>query len=574
MIALITGASSGIGEAAARRLAREPGSSLVLVARREERLRALASSLGEHRVSWVAADLVYENAPARILEHVQERHGRLDLLVNNAGSGWRARFADGGYENVRRTMAINFDAPVRLTEALLPLLRASAPSAIVNVASTSSRVARAGAGAYSASKFALAGWSDALWAEERPHGVHVGLVLPGFISTEGFPQTELTEKALTRWAVSTPERPPRRSSRPARPPGGALRPPPLRARGGVSRAHAGTRAPRDGRRRRVGHDHDHQQRGVGIASRALPIVLCPCPLPTSTPRSLTVRPCCASPTTSACVSCCARSRGDGGTPSGGRGASRWIQSRAEALARLLAGLSSTPEVTDELARAIERRRARRRHDECVLDLARPDENWWLSFATDTAPELSQALLEHPDAYRLPAIGRALIPLDEHAARLVEELPAAPSRLRLTDDAAHALTEIRQGPGAAPGRDSLIHDVELRRDRRGEHWIMIAAAHAPLARVLAGRAGLRALDGPDATLALAAVEHDGESIAELISELEVNRIDPRVQSWLARATTWAGTIEVAGHTSRAPTSSPCSCCSVRPNACRESCASRR
>jgi short-subunit dehydrogenase len=206
MIAVITGASSGIGEATARRLAREPEASLILVARREERLRALASSLGEDRVSWVAVDLLDEDAPARIRTHVEEHHGRLDLLVNNAGSGWRARFADGGYENVRRTMALNFDAPVRLTEALLPLLRASAPSAIVNVASTSSRVARAGAGAYSASKFALAGWSDALWAEERPHGVHVGLVLPGFISTEGFPQTELTEKALTRWAVSTPER--------------------------------------------------------------------------------------------------------------------------------------------------------------------------------------------------------------------------------------------------------------------------------------------------------------------------------------------------------------------------------
>src|SRR5260370_41183459 len=100
-------------------------------------------------------------------------------------------------------MEINFDARVRLTEALLDILRDSAPSAIVNVSSTAGRVARAGSGAYSASKFALAGWSDSLWAEERQHGVHVGLVLPGVISTEGFPQSELTAKPWTRWLVST-----------------------------------------------------------------------------------------------------------------------------------------------------------------------------------------------------------------------------------------------------------------------------------------------------------------------------------------------------------------------------------
>lgn len=219
-MAVITGASSGIGEAAAKRLAREPNASLVLVARREERLRALAETLaslsdtsagaGEGpggRVSWVAADLVAEDAPERIRAHLAERHGgRLSLLVNNAGAGFRKPFGEGGYENVRRTMAINFDAQLRLTEALLPMLRQSAPSAIVNVASTAARVARTGAGAYSASKAALASWSDALWMEERPHGVHVGLVMPGFIATEGFPQAELTARAWTRWAVSTPEK--------------------------------------------------------------------------------------------------------------------------------------------------------------------------------------------------------------------------------------------------------------------------------------------------------------------------------------------------------------------------------
>ncbi len=202
--AVVTGASSGIGEATARRLAREPGAELILVARREERLRALAESL-PCEASYVAADLTEEDAPARVRAHVEERGGRLTLLVNNAGSSWRGSFAESGYANVQRHMELNFDAVVRLTEALLPALRASAPSAIVNVASTAGRVARARTGAYSASKFALIGWSDSLYAEERPHGVHVGMVLPGFIATEGFPATELRERALTRWMVSKPE---------------------------------------------------------------------------------------------------------------------------------------------------------------------------------------------------------------------------------------------------------------------------------------------------------------------------------------------------------------------------------
>jgi short-subunit dehydrogenase len=205
LVAVVTGASSGIGEATARRLAREPGARLVLVARREQRLHELAEALPVP-ATYLAVDLVEDDAPARVLAHVEEHHDRLTLLVNNAGSAWRATFAEGGWANVQRTMEVNFDAVVRLTEALLPALRASAPSAIVNVASTAGRVARAGAASYSASKFALAGWSDGLYAEEAAHGVHVGLVLPGFIATEGFPQTELRAKRATRWLVSTPER--------------------------------------------------------------------------------------------------------------------------------------------------------------------------------------------------------------------------------------------------------------------------------------------------------------------------------------------------------------------------------
>jgi uncharacterized protein len=208
-VAIVTGASSGIGEAAARRLAREPGARLVLVARREQRLRALAQELGGATV--VAVDVTEPDAPPSIRQEVEREHGDVHLLVNNAGAAWRGTFGDTGWANVQRHMQLNFEAHVRLTEALLPLMHrtATTPSprrvAIVNVASTAARVSRPASGAYSASKFALAGWSDALYAEERPHGVHVGLVLPGFVATEGFPASELRGRALTRWIVSSPE---------------------------------------------------------------------------------------------------------------------------------------------------------------------------------------------------------------------------------------------------------------------------------------------------------------------------------------------------------------------------------
>ncbi|MGO8977335.1 MAG: SDR family NAD(P)-dependent oxidoreductase [Steroidobacteraceae bacterium] len=203
-IALITGAARGIGEATARRLAREPGCRLVLVDRDEALLRKL---IGELTVpaTLLALDLTEAGAPRRIREHVMAEHGRLDLLINNAGARWTASFFDGGWENVRRTMAINFDAPVRLTEALLPILRNCAPSAVVNVSSLGGRVARPGTGGYAASKAALIGWSDALYLEELKSRVHVALVLPGYVVTPGFPQHELLAHRATRWTVASPD---------------------------------------------------------------------------------------------------------------------------------------------------------------------------------------------------------------------------------------------------------------------------------------------------------------------------------------------------------------------------------
>src|ERR1700750_491973 len=165
-VAVVTGASSGIGAATARRLARDPGRELVLVARRGELLAELAASL-PCPTTWLAADLTRADARERVRAHVEQHHDRLDLLVNNAGAAWRGTFGETGWANVHHHMELNFGAVVRPTEAH------SAPSAISNVAGAAGRVSRAGSGSYSASKFALIGWTDALSLEEAPHGVHV-----------------------------------------------------------------------------------------------------------------------------------------------------------------------------------------------------------------------------------------------------------------------------------------------------------------------------------------------------------------------------------------------------------------
>ncbi len=225
--------------------------------------------------------------------------------------------------------------------------------------------------------------------------------------------------------------------------------------------------------------------------------------------------------------------------------------QAEALAQLFATLEHAPEVSDELERTIRRRRARRRRDECVVELARPDEDWWLSFATDGPADPVQGLLEHPQARELPAIGRAVVPLDDRSAALLGEGGGGSGSLRLSEEARRALAARRERhtPGAAAGGGEpgargarQAYDVEFRRDRRGEHWILIAPERARLARVLAARSGLRALDGPAGTLGLAAIEHDAEPLAELLEHVEDVTVDPRVTAWLTRATTWRGNVE--------------------------------
>ena len=163
--------------------------------------------------------------------------------------------------------------------------------------------------------------------------------------------------------------------------------------------------------------------------------------------------------------------------------------RAHSLTALFESLPYSVDVSDALGRALARRRAKRPPAELLVDLARPDSNWWFSFATDGVRDLVELLLEHPGAYRVPAIERGLLPVDQQAAQILRACSEQDSRLRLTDDARHALTEVVRAPvpRSEPSVQSPVYDVEMRRDRRGRNWILIASEHAPLARALAQRA---------------------------------------------------------------------------------------
>lgn len=226
--------------------------------------------------------------------------------------------------------------------------------------------------------------------------------------------------------------------------------------------------------------------------------------------------------------------------------------RAHAVRALLETVPYPVEVSDALGRALERRCAKRSRRELVVDLARPDQDWWFSFATDMAPDLVEVVLEHPDAYRVPGIERGLVPVDQRAAEILFFLLGRDARLRLTEEARHALTELARGggPRTEPRVESLAYDVELRRDRRGRNWILIDSEHAPLARALAEPGRLELLDGPTGSVAVVAVQANAVLIAELLAELELGVVDPDVGRWLERSTTWRGTIEVDGP-SRAP-----------------------
>jgi len=182
---LVTGASSGIGAALAPMLAGR-GATVGLVARRRDRLaevleRCRAAAPGSRM--WVADLADLERAEAVAVE-AWEAFGHLDCLVNNAGVPMRRHTTALDAATVEWVMAVNFLAPARMTMALLPRMLGRKAGMIVNVASVAGRLGNANEAAYSASKFALCGWSEATAVDLFDTGVQVRLVNPGPIDTE------------------------------------------------------------------------------------------------------------------------------------------------------------------------------------------------------------------------------------------------------------------------------------------------------------------------------------------------------------------------------------------------------
>jgi short-subunit dehydrogenase len=200
--AVVTGAASGIGEALAAQLAGR-GSHLVLVDRDEQRLTLVAERLRAAspalRVATHVADLSDDAQTAELAATLAAEHPDTTLLVNNAGVALGGRFDQVTLEEFDWVMAVNFRSVVRLTSALLPALKAHPGSHLVNVSSVFGIFAPAGQAAYSASKFAVRGFSEALRHELAENGVGVTVVHPGGI------KTRIAESARTGSGVSVEE---------------------------------------------------------------------------------------------------------------------------------------------------------------------------------------------------------------------------------------------------------------------------------------------------------------------------------------------------------------------------------
>jgi NAD(P)-dependent dehydrogenase (short-subunit alcohol dehydrogenase family) len=178
-VVLITGASSGIGKEAARTL-KKAGSVVYGAARRSEMMKDLESD----GIRVLQLDLTDEDSVEACVKSIIEREGRIDILVNNAGYGSYGAIEDIPISEARRQFEVNLFGLARLTQAVLPSMRAKRFGRIVNISSIAGKIYTPFGGWYHATKFALEGFSDCLRLEVEPFGINVVVVEPGGIKTE------------------------------------------------------------------------------------------------------------------------------------------------------------------------------------------------------------------------------------------------------------------------------------------------------------------------------------------------------------------------------------------------------
>jgi NADP-dependent 3-hydroxy acid dehydrogenase YdfG len=190
-VAVVTGSSSGIGAATARRLA-EGGAAVALIARRRSRLEELATEIAQNggKALVVEADITDRQQARAAVEQTVTELGRLDILVNNAGVMLLGAALDAALEDWERMLALNVQGTLSVTHAALPHLVAAAGEAprhvadIVNISSTAGRVARPGSAVYNLTKFGINAFSEAIRQELLPHSVRVSVIEPGTVDTE------------------------------------------------------------------------------------------------------------------------------------------------------------------------------------------------------------------------------------------------------------------------------------------------------------------------------------------------------------------------------------------------------
>ena len=204
-VALVTGASSGIGDATARALA-SAGADVAIAARRHDRLDVLARELEKAgtKVLVLAADLLVEEENRRIVAETEAHFGRLDILVNNAGVMLLSPVDDSSPADWRRMFELNMLAPMVSSQAALDGMRARGGGHIVGIASTAGRVANPNASGYAASKFGIVAFSESLRREVYKDNIRVTVIEPGVVATElrdHIPHAD-TKQALDNWAAS------------------------------------------------------------------------------------------------------------------------------------------------------------------------------------------------------------------------------------------------------------------------------------------------------------------------------------------------------------------------------------